>query len=164
MTPDSPIGEVTLREVTEDDLPVFFLDQLDPEANRMAAFTPRDHEAFMAHWRTRILGDDSVVARTVLVDGRVAGNVGSWEASGRRLVGYWIGRPFWGKGVATSALLAFLDVVRDRPLWAHVAVSNVASTRVLQKCGFAVSDEVEDLEPPADGVEELLMKLEDPAP
>ena len=61
-------------------------------------------------------------------------------------------------------MLAFLDVVRDRPLWAHVAVSNVASTRVLQKCGFAVSDEVEDPEPPADGVEELLMKLEDPAP
>jgi hypothetical protein len=43
MTPD-----VRLRDVMEDDLPLFFEQQLDPEANRMAAFAPRDRDAFLA--------------------------------------------------------------------------------------------------------------------
>jgi RimJ/RimL family protein N-acetyltransferase len=159
-----PTGQVVLRDVTEDDLPVFFEDQLDPEATRMAAFAPRDREAFMAHWRTGILGEDSAVARTVVFDGRVAGNIVSWEQSGRRLVGYWVGRPYWGKGIATRALSAFLGVVRERPLHAHVAVANVASIRVLHKCGFKVSDEIDEPGPPADGVEEVLMVLEGAAP
>ena len=32
------------------------------------------------------------------------GNIGCWEQEGRRPVGYWIGREFWGKGLATRAL------------------------------------------------------------
>ena len=40
---------VLLRDVEEDDLPVFFEHQLDPEATRMAAFSARDRKAFLAH-------------------------------------------------------------------------------------------------------------------
>ena len=106
--------------MAEDDLPVFFEHQRDPEANRMAAFPPRDRDAFMAHWTT-ILRDASVVVRTVLLDGEVAGNVVAFDFEGRREVGYWIGRAFWGKGVATSALRAFLAEVTERPIYAGVA-------------------------------------------
>jgi RimJ/RimL family protein N-acetyltransferase len=134
---------VRLRDVVDDDLPVFFEHQLDPDANRMGGFTPRDREAFMAHWRT-ILGDDTGVTRTVLVDGEVAGNVVSFLHQGRREVGYWIGREHWGKGVATSALAALLEVLEMRPLYAHVARQNVASARVLEKCGFRVLGEEDD--------------------
>jgi RimJ/RimL family protein N-acetyltransferase len=134
-----PAGEVRLRGVTEDDLPVFFEHQRDPEANRMAAFPPRDRDAFMAHWTT-ILRDASVVARTVLLDGEVAGNVVAFDYEGRREVGYWIGRAFWGKGVATGALRAFLAEVTERPIYAGVAEANVASIRVLEKCGFTISE------------------------
>ena len=134
-----PTGEVRLRGVTEDDLPVFFEHQRDPEANRMAAFPPRDRDAFMAHWTT-ILRDASVVLRTVLLDGEVAGNVVVFDYEGRREVGYWIGRAFWGKGVATSALRAFLAEVTERPIFAGVAEANVASIRVLEKCGFTISE------------------------
>lgn len=153
-------GNVTLRDVAADDLPVFFQHQLDPEATRMAAFAPRDRDAFMSHWTNRVLGDPSVVARTVLVDGEVAGNVVCWEQAGRRLVGYWIGRSHWGRGVATKALSAFVELVPERPLHAHVAVRNVASIRVLQKCGFTAVDEAGAAEEPTDGVEEVLMKLD----
>ena len=125
--------------MSEDDLPVFFDDQRDPEANRMAAFPPRDRDAFMAHWKT-ILRDATVVARTVLLDGRVAGNVVAFDYEGRREVGYWIGRAFWGKGVATRALRTFLAEVTERPIYAGVAEGNVASIRVLAKCGFEVSE------------------------
>jgi RimJ/RimL family protein N-acetyltransferase len=130
---------VRLRGVTEDDLPVFFDDQRDPEANRMAAFPPRDRDAFMAHWNA-ILRDATGVERTVLLDGQVAGYVVAFEYEGRREVGYWIGRAFWGKGVATRALRTFLEEVTERPIYAGVAEHNVASIRVLEKCGFTISE------------------------
>jgi RimJ/RimL family protein N-acetyltransferase len=125
--------------VTEDDLPVFFDHQQDPEANRMAAFPPRERDAFMTHWHT-ILRDVTGVVRTVLLDGQVAGNVVAFDFEGRREVGYWIGRAFWGKGVATGALRTFLAEVTERPIYAGVAEHNVASIRVLEKSGFTVSE------------------------
>ncbi len=131
---------VSLRDVTEGDLPAFFEHQLDPEATRMAAFPARERDVFIAHW-TRILGDETIVKKTVLVDGRVAGNVVGFEQGGKPEVGYWIGKGFWGRGVATAALSAFLGLVRARPLYARVAKHNVASIRVLEKCGFVLSGE-----------------------
>ena len=98
-----PAGHVELRPVAEDDLPVLYRHQADPAATQMAAFPSRDAAAFTKHWH-KILADDSVVARTVLVDGQVAGNVVSFIEGSERDVGYWLGREFWGRGVATAAL------------------------------------------------------------
>jgi RimJ/RimL family protein N-acetyltransferase len=150
-------GGIVLREVVEEDLPIFFEHQRDPEAARMAAFVPRDREAFTTHWTTKVLGGETAIARTVLLDGDVVGNVVSWIQDGRRLVGYWIGREHWGGGVATRALAAFLEEFTTRPVYAHVATSNVASIRVLEKCGFVPTGE--DPGPPDDGVEELIMAI-----
>src|SRR5207248_2088714 len=111
-----------------------------PESSRMAAFPSRDHEAFMAHW-ARCLADKMVVVQAILFGGRVAGNIVCWDRSGERTVGYWIGREFWGRGIATAALSQFLDLVKERPLVACVAKHNVASLRVAQKCGFTISGE-----------------------
>jgi RimJ/RimL family protein N-acetyltransferase len=142
---------VELREVRDDDLATFFTHQQDPAAARMAAMPPRDRDAFLAHW-TRIRADGSNILRTVLAGGAVAGSIVSWEQEGQRLVGYWIGREHWGRGVATAALGRFLDLLPDRPVHAHVAVANTGSIRVLRKCGFRPAG------PPvtgADGVEEV---------
>jgi len=49
-------NDVRLRAVQPSDLPIFFEQQLDPEATRMAAFPARSHDAFMAHW-TKILAE-----------------------------------------------------------------------------------------------------------
>jgi len=49
---------VALREVTKEDLPIFFEHQLDAEATRMAAFPSRDRDAFMAHW-ARIMSKET---------------------------------------------------------------------------------------------------------
>jgi len=143
-----------LREVVEPDLPVFYEYERDPEAAAMAVFPSRDRDAFMAHW-AKTLANDSCLTRTVVCDGEVAGNIGCWEADGRRFVGYWIGREFWGRGLATHALSELLGVVDARPLYAHVVKSNVASIRVLEKCGFVeVGGHTGD-----DGVEELTFEL-----
>lgn len=156
-------GGVLLRGVAEGDLPVFFEHQLDADANRMAAFTaedPSDRVAFAAHWN-RILADEAVVIKTVLLDGRVAGHVSSFEQSGQREVTYWVGREYWGKGVATEALSQLLGLVRERPLYARVAKDNLASLRVLRKCGFEVSGEDKGFaNARGEEVEEFVLTLE----
>ena len=134
--------KVTLRDVRESDLETFYTDQLDPEAVRMAAFPSRDREAFMVLWQ-KIMSDTTVFARAVVLEGELAGHVVSWEQDGKRKIGYWLGRTYWGKGVASAALSQFLDQYSVRPLMAHVAKHNVASIRVLQKCGFTISGEAQ---------------------
>jgi RimJ/RimL family protein N-acetyltransferase len=131
------IASVTLRDVVEEDLPIFFEHQRDPDANRMAAFPARDRESFFAHWH-KILVDPSGVIKTIVADGVVAGNVLTFVHEGEREVGYWIGREHYGKGIATRALAALLASFPERPLFAHVARHNPASIRVLEKCGFKV--------------------------
>jgi RimJ/RimL family protein N-acetyltransferase len=150
-------SDVHLRAVVDHDLAIFYEHQLDPEANRMANFLARDRDAFMGHW-AKILGDETVVVRTIEVEGRVPGNIVSWEHDRERDVGYWIGREHWGKGVATAALSAFLDELDTRPLHAHVATHNIGSIRVLEKCGFQRTGEPTPAG--ADGVQELLLKLD----
>jgi RimJ/RimL family protein N-acetyltransferase len=134
-------NEVRLRDIEPGDLPIFYEQQLDADATRMAAFPARDRAAFDVHWATNILGNPAAINQTIVVDGQVAGNIGSWPQDGVRLVSYWIGKEFWGKGVATRALATFLHLVTERPLYAHVAKHNVGSIRVLEKCGFSVERE-----------------------
>jgi RimJ/RimL family protein N-acetyltransferase len=131
---------VALREVEEADLGALFEQQRDPAAVRMAAFTskdPDDRGAFERHWR-RVSVAAGFLARTVLADDRVAGSIFRFVEGGRPEVTYWIGREFWGKGVATDALAGFLRLATDRPLYARAAKDNLGSIRVLEKCGFAV--------------------------
>lgn len=139
-------NEVRLRNVEPDDLPVFFAQQLDDEASRMAGFPSRDRAAFDAHWARNILGNPAAVMQTILFAGKVAGNIGSWRQDALRFVGYWIGKEYWGKGIATQALGQMLRLVTERPLHAHVARHNLASIRVLGKCGFLLEhEEAEEL-------------------
>jgi RimJ/RimL family protein N-acetyltransferase len=150
---------IRLRDVAHDDLPTLFAQQRDPAANKMAAFPARDWDAFVAHW-TKILDDATVMARAVLVNELVAGYIASWKRDAKRLVGYWMGRDYWGKGVASTALAQFLKADPTRPIYAHVAKHNAASLRVLEKCGFTICDEeTTSLVPPADDVEELVVVL-----
>jgi RimJ/RimL family protein N-acetyltransferase len=149
--------KVHLRNVEPNDLPLFFEHQRDPIAVAMVAFQSRDRAAFDQHW-AKLLADDSCLKKTIVVvsaEEQVAGNIGSWTAEGKREVGYWIDRAFWGRGVATKALSAFLGLEQTRPLHAGVAKHNVASIRVLQKCGFKISS-VEDASNDADASHVLL--------
>ncbi len=136
-------GDVLLRDVTARDLAVFFEQQLDPTANHMAAFTardPADRDAFTKHW-TKILNDDTVTKKTIVFGGRVAGHIACFDRFGNMEVTYWIGKEYWGKGLATRALSEFLRLYPSRPLYARAAKDNIASLRVLGKCGFAICGE-----------------------
>lgn len=151
--------EILLRDVTESDLPILFEQQLDPEATAMADFPSRDHEAFMAH-SARIMADKTVIFKAIVFDGQVAGSIVSWEMAGEREVGYWLGREFWGKGIATQAVAEYVSIVKTRPLYAHVAQHNIGSRRVLEKCGFKVIGEDSYTNPAGVNVEEFILKLD----
>lgn len=151
-------SEVLLRDVEESDLSIFYEQQLDPEATAMAAFPARDKESFMAHW-AKIMTDDTVALKTMLFDGQVAGNIVSWEQDGDREVGYWVGKEFWGKGIATMALTEFLNQVKTRPLVAHVAKHNIGSRRVLEKCGFTFIREDKYYNASGEEIEEIILEL-----
>ncbi|HWA86165.1 MAG TPA: GNAT family N-acetyltransferase [Opitutus sp.] len=134
---------ITLRSVEPSDLPIFFEQQLDPEANRMAAFVKKErHEraVFDAHWK-RILNKPGIVNRTILCGEEVAGHVACFPMEGQLEVTYWIGKTFWGRGVATRALGQLLQEITHRPVFARAAKDNVGSVRVLQKCGFKIIGE-----------------------
>ncbi|MEV4096007.1 GNAT family N-acetyltransferase [Streptosporangium saharense] len=127
---------VRLRAVEESDLEAFLEHEHDPETVRRSMFTPREREAFMRHWTTRVLGDPTNLVRAVTVDGEVAGNVVSWWEEERRFIGYVLGRSFWGRGVGTEALTLFLELEKVRPLYADPFSGNTASVRLLERCGF----------------------------
>jgi RimJ/RimL family protein N-acetyltransferase len=157
-------SSIVLREVMMSDLPIFFDQQLDPEANWMAAFTrkdPADRDAFMAHW-TKILEDEATTNQTILFNGSVAGSVSSYvDEDEHREVSYWIGKPYWGQGIATRALSAFLEHSKVRPLYARAAKDNIGSLRVLEKCGFTRIGEGRGFsEARGEEVEEFLLRLD----
>src|SRR5206468_1633888 len=134
--------EILLRDVAETDLRIFFEYQRDAASNFMAAFTsrdPADRDAFAAHWK-RILNDDTVVAKTVLFEGNVVGSVAKFvdKEFGKPEITYWIGKEYWGMGLATQALSKFLSDIRVRPIYGRAARDNVASIRVMEKCGFTI--------------------------
>jgi Acetyltransferase (GNAT) domain len=112
----------------------------------------------MTHW-AKLRREPSNIIRTIVCDEQVAGNIGSWIAEDQRLIGYWIGREFWGRGIATAALAAFVAEVKERPLHAFVAKHNVGSIRVLEKCEFAPSPEHDPSIAGEDGIHEVLYTL-----
>ena len=152
-------GDVRLRDVTVEDLPVFFEHQRDPVANEMAAFPARIGRR---SW--------SIGRRTCSVTTPPGGGRSCWTARssgtscagrilGDTLVGYWIGREHWGKGIATRALTLLLAEVDTRPLHAHVVMHNAGSIRVLEKCGFRIVGE-QTFEESGERIVEVILRLD----
>jgi RimJ/RimL family protein N-acetyltransferase len=166
MNEDHPIDEnvsnlVALRMMDENDLHIFFEHQLDPQACYMAAFTrenPADWDSFYKRW-IGFLENENMVKRTILFDGQVAGHIIAYK-SDRDLLTYWIGRDYWGQGIATRAVAEFLKIMQVRPLYAYVAVDNIASLRVLQKNNFEIIEkEVGYANARGSELEEYLLEL-----
>lgn len=136
--PRSSLGSVRLRDVELADIPALFANECDPDAMEMAVAYPRYAEEFEAHW-AKVRSDRSVVAKAILVDGTLVGYVSCFKLDGQDAVGYWIAKPYWGRGVATRALALLLELVTIRPLHARAARRNIGSIRVLQRCGFVIT-------------------------
>lgn len=129
---------ILLRPTIPTDLEHFFLFQIDQEACHLAAFMAKDHadrDAYMKKWG-RLLQDETISIRTILVDGMIAGSVSKYVMEGDAEITYWIDKAYWGRGVASTALKEFLAIEKTRPIFGRVAFDNTGSQRVLEKCGF----------------------------
>ena len=127
---------VTLRDAELQDIPALFEFQNDPAFSAMAYVKPRSREAFDQHFR-KTLKDPNCIINTILLGDTVAGVVVCFQHEKTDSLGYSVGREFWGQGIATAAVKLFLEDVSIRPLTARVARTNLASIRVMEKCGFA---------------------------
>ena len=133
-------ADMRLRAVRLDDLGILFQQQADPLASSMAGVPSRDWEGFLRHWNERVLTPPSTSHACIEVDGSVAGYLLSWVSEDRRWLGYWLGRAWWGHGLAQRAVALFLEQEQRRPLYAITSEGNVASQRVLEKAGFLPED------------------------
>ena len=99
----------------------------------------RDAEAFLAQPRDPVLPSFLIFERTD-ANPRLLGSCGlGRRPSGAVEMGYWVARPFWGRGVATEASRALLEIARTLRLprlQASHFLDNPASGRVLEKLGF----------------------------
>lgn len=131
-------SSIILRETEVNDLDVLFTFQSDEEAGYMAAFVNenwQDKDAYLAKWN-RLLTDETIKIRTIVLDNKVVGSVLIWQLMGEPQISYGLGKEFWNKGIVTSALQQFLTIFPDRPLYGRAAFDNIASIKVLTKCGF----------------------------
>ena len=156
-------ARVRLRPVEAGDLDAFFEFQSDLGARHMAAFSgkePLDRPSFEERW-AKIQGDETTVMRTITLGDQVAGYVMKFEMRGDPLVAYWVGREFWGRGIATTALKQFIGEITMRPLYARAATDNIGSVRVLEKCGFLRSGVEKNYAAAREAqTEEVIMRLD----
>ncbi|MFZ3566673.1 GNAT family N-acetyltransferase [Streptomyces sp. BH097] len=162
---DNVARDISLRPLTEDDIPALFEIQLDEAAQQLAAFidprTARDADAFRQKYR-RILADGATVNRVIEMHGEVVGSVATFPMEGDTELTYWIRRDWWGRGVATAAVLALLDEVTERPIRARVVEDNLGSVRVLERAGFVRVGSEDAFAPGRRAtVTELIFKLTD---
>ncbi len=83
-------------------------------------------------------GDGSLVGAIAFKDHSSSDLV---QGDSERELGYWIGRPYWGRGFATEAVRVMLAYGRDELclscIWAGHYAGNLASRRVMEKCGLS---------------------------
>jgi RimJ/RimL family protein N-acetyltransferase len=108
-------------------------------ANAPWPYRMRDAEAFLASPRDPVLPSFLIFERTAGAP-RLVGSCGlGRRPSGAVEMGYWIGRANWGRGFATEACGALIEIARAlglRQLAASHFIDNPASARVLDKLGF----------------------------
>lgn len=124
----------------------------DPGVGRNLAMTPIPYldvtaEGWMLILRARAALERDFVFGVELRDEGLVGCIGAHKRGEDGFeVGYWYGRPYWGLGLATEALTAFVDEARKLgELSAGHFVDNPASGRVLSKGGFVYTGETQSL-------------------
>lgn len=132
------MNNIILVETKVEDLNTFFQFQLDQEANYLAAFTakdPNDKAAYLEKY-SKHLADPTIHMRTIKLDNVIVGSIAKFMIQDEAGLTYWIGREYWGRGIASAALHDFLKIEPARPIHASTAFDNYGSQRVLEKAGF----------------------------
>lgn len=141
-------NRLILRPWRESDAETLFKYASDPDVGPRAGWPPhKSVEESRGIIRT-VFSSEGMWAVELKETGEPIGCVGYLPASHSNLkisddqceVGYWIARPYWGKGICTEALLMVIDHCFHEKgftvLWGDYFPENPASGRVMEKCGF----------------------------
>ncbi len=144
---------ILLRHWQESDADVLYEYASDPDVGTMAGWPPhKSREESMEVIHT-VFNNPTTWAIVLKETGKVVGAMGygpSCECSlpsreGEPTVGYWIGKPYWGKGICTEALRLMIDHIRKTTTITSLVsghfTDNPASGRVMEKCGFVETGE-----------------------
>jgi [ribosomal protein S5]-alanine N-acetyltransferase len=143
------LSQAIVRPFQPEDAPSITRQLQDPDISRYMSIIPypyhlRDAEEWIAH----STAEDPITHFTIEVEGEAVGGIGLTLASPERgpvhqhtaEIGYWIGKPYWGRGIiaeAVSAVAAWgFEYLRLVRIFAYVFAPNRASARVLEKTGF----------------------------
>ena len=136
------------RPWSVDDAEELFALAADPDVGLRAGGPPHQTVDESREVIRTVFANDHVWALVEKATGRIVGcmgyytheesNIGIGEEEAE--VGYWIGKPYWNRGLCTEALRAMIDhcfnTVGYLTLWADYFVDHPASRRVMEKCGF----------------------------
>lgn len=157
--------DIKLRPTEIADLDTLFEFQLDKEGGYLAAFMPKNHtdkSAYISKF-TKLIDDPTVNNQTIVLDNVIVGSIAKFVMEGNTEITYWIGRKFWGKGIATKALQGILDIETTKPIFGRVAFDNFGSQRVLEKCGFVkIGSDKGYANARQTEIEEFIYKLDNP--
>lgn len=142
-------NRILLRPWRESDAATLFKYASDPEVGPRAGWPPhKSVEESLEIIRT-VFRTETMWTVELKETGEAIGCVGYLPAAASNLeipsdqceVGYWIARPYWGKGICTEAMRLVVDYCLNEKgfsvLWGTYFPSNPASGRVMEKCGFA---------------------------
>jgi len=149
--------DVQLRRYQLDDADRLALLLNDPDVTAMTSSVPfpyarSDAEAFLSDVRNE---SGRKVSRAITLDDDLVGGVGLGpRPGGAEEIGYWVGKPHWGKGIASAAVGAFVALLDDLGVTgsinAQTVAGNEASQRVLIKNGFVYVGDGECITPARD--------------
>jgi len=146
-------NRILLRPWREDDAETLFKYASDPEVGPRAGWPPHKSVEESREIIRTVFGGETMWAVEWKETGEAIGCVGYLPASASNLeipddqceVGYWIARPYWGKGICTEALQLVIDHCFNEKvltvLWGDYFLDNPASGRVMEKCGFVDTGE-----------------------
>ncbi len=136
---------LVLRPWREDDAADLYRFASDPEVGPAAGWAPHRDVADSLNVLKTILMKDQTWAITIKPSDEPVGSVGVFpggqaEQRGEYEIGYWVARPFWGRGIAPEAVKALLSLYFSfgaERIWCAHADFNARSRRVIEKCGFS---------------------------
>ena len=146
-------GRIVLRPWREDDAPALYKYASDPEVGPRAGWEPHKSIKESLEIIRTVFHNDTTWAIELKETGEPLGAMGYLPAEGSHLpsrkgeplVGYWVGRPYWNRGICTEALQLMLGHIREatdiRSLIGSHFIDNPASGRVMEKCGFVPTGE-----------------------
>lgn len=145
---DLETQRLILRAWKESDAEMLFKYASDPEVGPRAGWPPHKNVEESRKIIKTVFSMESMWAVALKETCEVIGCVGYLPATNANLllekgeceVGYWIARPYWGKGICTEAMRAVIELCfgkkRFSALWGDYFPDNPASGKVMEKCGF----------------------------